>query len=1025
MKLLSNYTIKNKIIIIIFLIGALSTIAGNAVNFVYEVNKAKAQLISNTILQAKLVSENCWFPMEFNYPKNAQEVLDKLYTIPDIQDAIIITAEGGGEKIFAAYHKVGGQSLRAPFTITAHDTTSYIEEDFLHIRQPIIHHDKLYGYLYIRSFVNWTGIITGRIVISASIILSTLLVIFLLAYILQGYISKPIIELTDKMDTVARDKDYTIRLENSGTDEISQLYAGFNAMLAEVSSRDTELQHAFTALSESEAKWQFAIEGAGDGVWDWNVERGEVMFSSIWKSMLGYTDDEIGNTFLEWEIRVHPDDIESAKSTINRHLRGETGVYSHEFRMKCKDSTYKWVLARGKVIEWSDDRQPLRMIGTHTDISERKAFEGELQSKQNSLEEAQRIGKIGGWEINAITGQSFWSNEMYRILNWSSHDRIPSDEAYVELIHPDDREEVNRLFDESHDQKTGYRSEHRLLFSDGSIKYVAEYCTRTYDDTGKLLRTIGILQDITERKKAENELKLHHDHLEELVAVRTRELEAAKNAAESANRAKSMFLANMSHEIRTPMNAILGFAELLHHQIADEKHRYFLATITSSGQALLSLINDILDLSKIEAGKFDIHPEPTNLHELINDVFLLFEPKAREKNIGLGSVIETDLPPLMMIDGVRLRQILFNIIGNAVKFTDRGNVTITIQSVPSEHLSSHDLTICVDDTGVGIAEHEQEKIFRAFHQQDGQSASKYGGTGLGLAITMRLVKMMGGDIAVKSELGKGACFTIFLPSIPLVEQSGSLLQAPEYRRLVFHPATILIVDDLETNRELIKEMLLQHEVTCLEAENGRQAIDMALEYTPDAILMDMRMPVMNGYEATQQIKNNASTGHIPVIAITASAMESERQMIAEICDYFIPKPLYQKELLTILSKILPHTVFVTSDHGTPPVDIPPVLQILTDERRTTIREVIHRMETSLAEHHASIMHTQLVGKIKEFALELAQEADMIDLPELTGYSKALLAAVSSYNVKEMRALLARYRQIISQLRHTADSRDAE
>ncbi len=1009
MKILQNYNIKNKIIIIIFLIGALSTIAGNVVNFIYEVNKAKAQLISNTILQAKLVSENCWFPMEFNYPKSAKEVLDKLYTIPDIHDAVLVTID---DSVFAEYHT--SASKKNVYTIGTQDTASYIKNDYLHIRQPITHEDKLYGYLYIRSFVNWTGIITGRVIISVSIILATFVIIFILAYILQRYISEPIVELTERMDAVARDKDFTIRLENSGTDEISELYAGFNAMLAEINSRDIELQRAFRALSESETKWQFAIEGAGDGVWDWNIETDEVMFSSIWKSMLGYNDDEIGNTFHAWEILAHPDDVESVKSDLDKHINGEADVFRNEHRIRCKDNTYKWILTRGKVIEWSADNKALRMIGTHTDISERKEFETELKDKQNRLEEAQRIGKIGGWEINAITMQSSWSNEMYRILNWDSKERQPSDEAYVQIIHPDDRDYVNKIFDESFEKKTGYHSEHRLLFEDGSIKYVAEHCTRIYDEAGNLLRTTGILQDITERKRAENELKLHHDHLEELVALRTKELEAAKNAAESANRAKSMFLANMSHEIRTPMNAILGFAALLQQQIADERHKYFLTTIASSGQALLTLINDILDLSKIEAGKFDIHPEPTNIQELIDDVFVLFEPKAREKYIELAAVIEKDIPGLLMLDGVRLRQILFNLVGNAVKFTDGGCIKIIIQSTPADVDKHCNITIRVEDTGIGIAEHEQDKIFKAFYQQDGQSMSKYGGTGLGLAITMRLVKMMGGTISVKSELGKGASFSINFPAVPVVEHIGILPRTVDNSRIIFEPASILIVDDIEANRELIKEMLSGHGLEFLEAENGQQAVEVAITRRPNAILMDMRMPVMNGYEATQHIKNNDSSHAIPIIAITASAMDSERKLITEICDYFIPKPLYQNELLSVLAKILPSRTSELPLHKNDeqaPESLP-----LTEALREKIRQVIHRMETTLSDDHTSIMHTQIVGKIKEFAGKLEQEAAAIDLTEFSTYSHALLAAVSSYNVKEMRSLLADYPLLIARLK---------
>jgi len=288
MELLSTFRIKNKIIIIIFIIGALATVIGNAVNYMYEINYAKGQLATTTKLHAKLIAENCWFPMEFNYPRSAHDVLQKLHTIPDIHDAVLYAAN---DTVFASYHKDAGEP-RLMFA-GLKDSGAVIESAFLHLRQPVVHGDKVYGYVYLRSSIDWADIVDRRIKISALIIVSMLIIIFILAYAMQGYISDPVVRLTEEMHSVARTKDYTVQLHAAGTDEIAELYGEFNTMLSEIHKREIDL------LQEKE-RLSVTLRSIGDGVITTDTAGRIVMLNKAAEAMTGWTsDDAAGRTLPE------------------------------------------------------------------------------------------------------------------------------------------------------------------------------------------------------------------------------------------------------------------------------------------------------------------------------------------------------------------------------------------------------------------------------------------------------------------------------------------------------------------------------------------------------------------------------------------------------------------------------------------------------------------------------------------------------------------------------------------------------
>lgn len=386
-------------------------------------------------------------------------------------------------------------------------------------------------------------------------------------------------------------------------------------------------------------------------------------------------------------------------------------------------------------------------------------------------------------------------------------------------------------------------------------------------------------------------------------------LEETAKRAEIANQAKSEFLANMSHEIRTPMNAILGFCDLLQGLLTDPKQQSYLKAIATSGKSLLSLINDILDLSKIEAGKLELHYEPTNLRDLIQEIEQIFSQKAQQKGIALITNISENLPTAISFDEVRLRQVLFNVVGNSLKFTHEGYVEISIncQTYPHNDTQTAWVEINITDTGIGIAKDQQQRIFEAFVQSQGQSTRQYGGTGLGLAITRRLIIMLGGTLLVKSEVNQGTSFTFVFPEVAISDWKSVMISSSLVDENLdkFCKATFLVADDVQSNRDLIQGYFEGTHHTLLFANDGIEAIEMALNYHPDIILLDLRMPNLDGKEVANQLKQDAKTKDIPIMILTASAVGTDYEDLEQLCQGFLRKPVSRHQLVSELRNILP------------------------------------------------------------------------------------------------------------------------
>ena len=557
-------------------------------------------------------------------------------------------------------------------------------------------------------------------------------------------------------------------------------------------------------------------------------------------------------------------------------------------------------------------RRVEKLLARFFSKAKRRMPEIELARAARIMSNAQEIAHLGSFEYVAADQTTLWSEEEYRIYGLDPDGPSPEyDEMLEKHIHPDDAALLHETFMKAMQNHEVYDLEHRIVRPDGEVRWVRDRAHPLFEGKDRFLGYVGATLDITEQKRAEEELRQHRHHLEELVALRTAELEQAQESAESANRAKSAFLANMSHELRTPMNVIVGMSYLMRQSGLSPKQAEQLGKLEDAGEHLLKLIENILDFSKIEAGKLALDSVDFDLDAVLERVCSMIGASAREKGLAL-SLSREGVPTRLHGDPVRLGQALLNYASNAVKFTASGAVKLRVSLLEKE---KEQLRLCfeVEDTGIGVSEEQAARLFQAFEQAEISTSRDFGGTGLGLAITRLLAEAMNGEVGVESTPGAGSRFWFTALLKPAGEEAHEsptpvLSDAKQRLRSAYAGTRVLVAEDNPINSELTLYLLEAVGFVTETAADGRQAVMMAAASSYDLILMDMQMPVLNGLDATREIRALPGWQTRPIIAMTANAFMEDRRACREAgMDDFLSKPVKPAKLYETLLATLQNT----------------------------------------------------------------------------------------------------------------------
>lgn len=707
--------------------------------------------------------------------------------------------------------------------------------------------------------------------------------------------------------------------------------------------------------------FQMLMEVSQVGFWQMDLKTHAYQYSPELAQMLGYGADEIPQALDAWLALVHEQDRQKLFPLINQHIE-QTKPYSYAFRMLCKDGHYKWIEASGKKYSIDEKGEHSFLFGIHRDITAQVESQQHLMRKVNvlfepdiDLDSLELSDVIDIPTIQKLMDHSFQlTHILTAILDLNGNILVKSGWqdicTHFHRVNPQTAKNCresdtylsdnnikgqfklykckNNLWDISTpifigEKKLGYLFFGQFFFDDEQVdieffrKQARQY---GFDEEAYLsaLKKVPRLK----RSKVETAMSYYIELLDLITSLSfshikmarmTEELRDAKNRAESANKAKSEFLATMSHELRTPLNGIIGFSEILNETSLDTIQREFLDIVLHSAKNLLQLISDVLDFSKIESNKFDLIPERSDIRELVDSTLALVEYRSMQKDLKLERDIDNTFPGNVLIDPLRFKQVLLNLLTNAIKFTEEGKITVSIHPKRINHAQKQlELAISVSDTGIGIKKEHQRMIFDAFRQADMSITRRFGGTGLGLAICKQLVKKMGSQLQLSSVEGEGSkfFFDLFLPfygedQAAISPDRPNALGDQDLHQADYSGKKILIAEDDEINMKLAKIALsrFSKELILIEARNGDQAYQQYLEHKPDLIFMDIVMPNTDGYQATALIRQHDT--QIPIVAMTAKALKDDEQACLQAgMTAYLSKPILLEHLRDTLTQYL-------------------------------------------------------------------------------------------------------------------------
>jgi two-component system, sensor histidine kinase and response regulator len=738
----------------------------------------------------------------------------------------------------------------------------------------------------------------------------------------------------------------------------------------------TDLRQTQEALRQANARLDLAVRSSNICIWECDMPDGRIENShptliNLWES-LGYDAPTSPGDFPSvFALLFHPDDQERVRRELQELFAGARQEYESEHRNRHKDGSYRWHLARGTVLR-DPEGKPVRFIGTSTDITERKRAEEALRESEERFRGTFENAAVGIAHTHP-TGRFLRVNETFcAIIGYPREELLQK--GFQDITHPDDLAgNINLLAGLIRGDSPGYTTEKRYLRKDGSPIWAELFASLQRDAAGNPAYAIGVIQDISERKRLDAELR------------------QAMEAAEAANRAKDDFLANVSHEIRTPMNAILGMTELVLDTPLEEDQRQGLKTVKSAADSLLGIINDLLDFSKIEAGKLELVPADFSLRGAVGDTLRALAVRAHKKGLELISQVQPEVPDALIGDAGRLRQVLLNLVGNAVKFTDEGEVVVRVEiqgdgPAPSPGAGEVGLRFTVLDTGIGIPAEQQERIFRAFEQEDTSTTRKYGGTGLGLTIASRLVALMGGTITVDSAPGRGSTFAF---TARFGRQPHPPEPVPAQPPVSLHNLPVLVVDDNATNRHILAEWLRGWQMNPAAVGDGMAAMDALWHRAANGrpyvlVLLDARMPDADGLAVAAMIRERAELATTRIILLTSGERPGDPARFRELrIDAQLLKPVQQDELLETIYRVMSR-----SPGNAPPLAwLTPRQQASTAPIPTTIP--LHILVAEDNELSAQVMEQALVRQGHRVRLA-SNGREVLTLAEQGGFDLLLL-----------------------------------
>ena len=815
----------------------------------------------------------------------------------------------------------------------------------------------------------WILIILGSILIFLTLTIINIQI---------GVIIKPLKELVKSVNKIAKG-NFKQTIEIKSDDEIGLLSKSFNKMSKNVLQLTDDLEGKIVLLNEKNSEYEAVNEE------------------------LSATTDELKKSNSELKFA-----LKKAEKNIKLEKALENLIKNDKKQKKLNE-------------ELQASEEELRQINEELKASNEnveKQF-SEIQTHKNRLR-AILDNSNAVIYVKDINGRYLIVNKLFEklfkitekeIIGKTDYDIFPKEIA--DKLAKNDKNIIK--------EKAPLKFEEVVLHEDGLHTYVSMKFL-IYNDKNKVYAVGGISTDITDRIKAENEIKKKSKELKklnkELISLnkdyekQNKELIITKELAEIANEAKSRFLANMSHEIRTPMNAILGFSEILHKKITNPEFEQYLTAISSSGKSLNVLINDILDLSKIEASKIKISYSTVDFYKFIDGIVLMFDNQIEKKGLDFIREIDSNLPEYIIIDEIRVKQIISNLMSNAIKFTSSGYIKLSIQIIKKTK-SLCTLKFLIADSGIGIPKNQQKVIFKAFRQQKDQAFDNYRGTGLGLSICKGLADRMGSEIKLKSEKNKGSEFSFILKNIKITNASNLKTEANylDEKTIVFEKATILIAEDIKLNRDLLISFISDFNFDIIQAVNGKQAVELATKHLPQLILMDIRMPILNGLEATKQLKANDKTKHIPIIAVTASTTGTDKASVIEACDDYLFKPVSFNKLIQTISKYLKHTI--KNDLPKEEKNIKTIKN--TSKILNNPVKLYNLLKNNIEPKWKVLKNTMIINEVIDFADDLEKNYKLYNYKKLTEWANNLKTKAQIFDLDALEKSINLFPDLLKEL----------